>query len=58
MLFTATKSVRAEKNTYSNYRHIALPLQGGYLFMSQTQGDGAYAPLPWAVMRRAFSPDF
>jgi len=34
MLFTATKSVRAEK--HNNYCHIALPLQGGCFLLFPT----------------------
>ena len=37
---------------------LPCPFRAATYLYSETQGDGAYAPLPWAVMRRAFSPDF
>jgi hypothetical protein len=35
---------------------IALPLQGGYLFLFPYPGRRRYAPLPWANMLRPFRP--
>ena len=39
------------------YGHDCLALSGRLYSYSRTQGGGVNA-LPWAVMRRAFSPDF